>query len=175
MKIQLIKSYPKRSTITDVNGLPVVDEVTQRPKTKLITMWRYAVIGATEQEKAMYKRFRRQDGQDYYKEVRLKSGEMVPVYTSNDFMGKELPLEGYTREDGRIGFSVDTTEADIYTALAEKNPLLAATLASQLVGIMSAGTRVELANEEDDMDDEQENHHQEAFDTKQEEEESEKG
>jgi len=154
MKLTLINSYPKVQTITDANGLPVLDEVTQRPLTKLKKMFRYAVTGATASEKAMYKRFRNQDGVDYYREVALKSGEKVPVYISNQFHGNTVEINGYTREDGRLGFTIDSTQTDIYESMAEQHPTQAAALQAIIVQMKLAGNRAELQNDEDTIDDE---------------------
>lgn len=149
MKLQLINSYKKVSTITDSNGLPVIDEVTGRPLTKLRTMFRYAVTQATEAEKARYKRFRRQDGVDYYREATLVNGDTVPVYVSNDYHGNSVEINSYDREDGRIGFSIDTTLTDIYASLAEQNPTQAAMLQAQIIQMKLADSRVELKNDAD--------------------------
>jgi hypothetical protein len=154
MKLTLIKSYQKVQTITDANGLPVLNELTQRPLTQLKKMFRYAVTEATASEKAMYKRFRNQDGIDYYREVVLKSGEKVPVYVSSQFHGTTVQVDGYTREDGRLGFTVDSTQTDIYESMAEQHPTQAAALQAIIVQMKLAGNRVELQNDEDSIDDE---------------------
>lgn len=154
MKLTLINSYPKVQTITDANGLPVLDEVTQRPLTRLKKMFRYAVTDATAAEKAMYKRFRNQDGVDYYREVTLKTGEKVPVYVSSQFHGNTVEINGYTREDGRLGFTIDSTQTDIYESMAEQHPTQAAALQAIIVQMKLAGNRVELQNGEDSVDDE---------------------
>jgi hypothetical protein len=161
MKMQLIKSYKKPSTITDANGLPVLDTVTGRPLTKLRTMFRYAVVDATPKELAMYKRFRNQDGVDYYREAKLKDGRTVPVYISSEYHGNSVTIDAYDREDGRVGFSVDTTDTDIYASLAEQNPAQAAALQAVVVQMKLADKRAELFNDESTVSEED----NKAFDT----------
>lgn len=136
-KLKLINTYKKLSNVVDANGLPVVEN--GLPKRVLRTMYRYGIVGATPQELVMYKRFRNQDGTNYYRE---ENG--IPLYHSREFLGNEAELKSYTREDGKVGFSVDSTEVDTLTAMAEKFPHLAAGIATQIAQLMLSGGRLEL-------------------------------
>jgi hypothetical protein len=53
-------------------------------------------------------------------------------------------LNHYVREDGKIGFSVDSTEVDTLQAMAEKFPHLAQTLATQIAALMMSGSILQL-------------------------------
>jgi hypothetical protein len=137
MKVQLINSYKKLSTVTDSNGLPVVEN--GAAKKVLRTMFRYGVIGATPEEITLYKRFKNQEGTNYYRE---ENG--VPLFHSREFIGNEAKLNHYVREDGKIGFSVNSTEVDALQAMAEKFPHLAQTLALQISAIMLSGNTLDM-------------------------------
>jgi hypothetical protein len=137
MKVQLINSYKKLSTVTDSNGLPVVEN--GAAKKVLRTMFRYGVIGATPEEITLYKRFKNQEGTNYYRE---ENG--VPLFHSREFIGNEAKLNHYVREDGKIGFSVNSTEVDALQAMAEKFPHLAQTLALQISAIMLSGSTLDM-------------------------------
>lgn len=151
--LRLVNSYKKATTVTDAHGLPVVDTVTGRPLIKVNTLFRYALVDATAKEIALYKKFRRQDGTDYYREGKLVSGETVPIYVSNQYHGNSVTINGYVRENGKIGFSIDSTETDTLQSLAEQFPAMAAALQGQIVASKLAGTKVELINEEAGADD----------------------
>lgn len=137
MKVQLINSYKKLSTVTDSNGLPVVEN--GAVKKVLRTMFRYGVVGASPEELSLYKRFKNQDGTNYYRE---ENG--VPLFHSREFIGNEAKLNHYVREDGKIGFSVNSTEVDALQAMAEKFPHLAQTLALQISAIMLSGNTLDM-------------------------------
>jgi hypothetical protein len=137
MKVQLINSYKKLSTVTDSNGLPVVEN--GAAKKVLRTMFRYGVVGATPEEITLYKRFKNQEGTNYYRE---ENG--VPLFHSREFIGNEAKLNHYVREDGKIGFSVNSTEVDALQAMAEKFPHLAQTLALQISAIMLSGSTLDM-------------------------------
>lgn len=137
MKVQLINSYKKLSTVTDSNGLPVVENGVA--KKVLRTMFRYGVVGATPEEIALYKRFKNQEGTNYYRE---ENG--VPLFHSREFIGNEAKLNHYVREDGKIGFSVNSTEVDALQAMAEKFPHLAVTLSTQIAALMMSGTLLDM-------------------------------
>lgn len=137
MKVQLINSYKKLSTVTDSNGLPVVEN--GAAKKVLRTMFRYGIIGATPEEITLYKRFKNQEGTNYYRE---ENG--VPLFHSREFIGNEAKLNHYVREDGKIGFSVNSTEVDALQAMAEKFPHLAQTLALQISAIMLSGNTLDM-------------------------------
>jgi hypothetical protein len=137
MKVQLINSYKKLSTVTDSNGLPVVEN--GAAKKVLRTMFRYGVVGATPEEITLYKRFKNQEGTNYYRE---ENG--VPLFHSREFIGNEAKLNHYVREDGKIGFSVNSTEVDALQAMAEKFPHLAQTLALQISAIMLSGNTLDM-------------------------------
>jgi hypothetical protein len=137
MKVQLINSYKKLSTVTDSNGLPVVEN--GAAKKVLRTMFRYGIVGATPEEITLYKRFKNQEGTNYYRE---ENG--VPLFHSREFIGNEAKLNHYVREDGKIGFSVNSTEVDALQAMAEKFPHLAQTLALQISAIMLSGNTLDM-------------------------------
>ncbi len=148
MKLKLINSYKKRVAVLDSNGLPIKDSL-GRPVFELNTLFRYGITGATAEELNKYRRFRNQDGTDYYRE---DSG--VPLYHSNTFLGNEANIRSYEREDGRVGFSVDDTQVDSLNALAKQlnNPELSATIATQIMNIRLNGSLLELKSEGDDPD-----------------------
>jgi hypothetical protein len=139
MKVQLINSYKKLSTVTE-NGLPVLDAQGNQVK-RLKTMFRYGLVGATPTELELYKRFRSQDGVNYYRE---ENG--VALFHSNEFIGNSATLNHYVKEDGKIGFSVNTTEIDTMQAMAEKYPHMAVTLGNQIAALMLAGNTLKLDN-----------------------------
>jgi len=136
MKVQLINSYKKLSTVTE-NGLPVLENGVA--KKVLRTMFRYGIVGATPDELGLYKRFKNQDGTNYYREEKG-----VPLFHSREYIGTEAKLNHYVREDGKIGFSVDSTEVDTLQAMAEKFPHLAQTLATQIAALMMSGSILQL-------------------------------
>lgn len=137
MKVKLINSYKKLSKVVE-NGLPVLDAKGNQV-TKLKTMFRYGIVGATPAEIAQYKRFRSQDGVNYYREEKG-----VPLFHSTEFLGNEAALSSYTREDGRMGFSVNTTEVDSLIALMQKYPEMTNALTNQIANIMLSGTTLKL-------------------------------
>lgn len=136
-KLKIINTYKKLSTVVDANGLPVVEN--GLPKRTLRTMFRYGIVDATPQEIALYKRFKNQDGTNYYREEKG-----IPLYHAREFLGNECKLTSYTREDGKIGFTVDSTEIDTLTSMAEKFPHLAAGISTQIAALMLSGSRLEL-------------------------------
>lgn len=148
MKVQLINSYKKLSNVTE-NGLPVLDGQGNQVK-KVKTMFRYGITGATPAEITAYKRYRSQDGTNYYREEKG-----VPLFHSTEFLGKEASLTQYVREDGKLGFSVNTTEVDSLQAMAEKYPHLAVTLGNQIASMMLAGNTLNLDKVSDHDDVEQ--------------------
>jgi hypothetical protein len=138
MKVQLINSYKKLSNVTE-NGLPVlVNGVVQK---NLRTMFRYGVTGATPEELSLYKRFKNQDGTNYYRE---ENG--VALFHSREFIGNEAKLNHYVREDGKLGFSVNSTEVDTLQAMADKFPHLAVTLSTQITALMLSGSMLNLGD-----------------------------
>jgi hypothetical protein len=151
MKVQLINSYKKLSNVTE-NGLPVLDKNGIQVK-KLRTMFRYGLVGYTPAELALYKRYRSQDGANYYRE-----DKGVPLFHSTEFLGNSAVLNHYTREDGRVGFAVNTTEIDALQAMAEKYPHLAVSLGNQIASLMLAGDTMKLddvkVDEEEEVEDE---------------------
>jgi hypothetical protein len=147
MKVQLINSYKKLSNVTE-NGLPVLDKNGIQVK-KLKTMFRYGLIGYTAAELALYKRFRSQDGTNYYRE-----DKGTPLFHSTEFLGNSAVLNHYTREDGRVGFAVNTTEVDALQAMAEKYPHLAVTLGNQIAAMMLAGDTLKLEDVKVDEEEE---------------------
>lgn len=149
MKVQLINSYKKLSGVTE-NGLPVLDAQGNQVK-RVKTMFRYGIVGATPAELSAYKRFKSQDGTNYYREE-----NRIPLFHSTEFLGREASLTQYTREDGRIGFSVNTTEVDTLQAMAQKYPEMAGTFAAQISAIMLSGTTLNLDKIAADQDPEEE-------------------
>jgi hypothetical protein len=151
MKVQLINSYKNLSNVTE-NGLPVLDSNGIQVK-KLKTMFRYGLVGYTPAELGLYKRFRSQDGTNYYRE-----DKGVPLFHSTEFLGNSAVLNSYSREDGRVGFAVNTTEIDALQAMAEKYPHLAVSLGNQIASLMLAGDTMKLedvkVDEEEQVEDE---------------------
>jgi hypothetical protein len=137
-KLKLINTYKKLSNVVDASGMPVVEN--GLPKRVLRTMYRYGIVSATPEELAMYKKFKNQEGTNYYREEKG-----VPLYHSREFLGNETTLQGYVREDGKVGFSVDSTEVDTLTAMAEKFPHLSAGIATQIAQLMLSGGRLQLS------------------------------
>lgn len=162
MKLKLINGYEKAFVIKNDLGLPVVDELTNKPVTQRVTMWRYGVVDAKPNEIAMYKQFKRQDGKDYYSILKdennkpiLINGKEVPLYHTSTHMGKEKTLSYYVKEDGRIGFAADNTELLELKAMAEKYPALAASLQMQMMTMETQGSRLILNSSEDENGDSQ--------------------
>ena len=162
MKLKLINGYEKARIIKNDLGLPVVDELTNKPVTQVVTMWRYGVVDATPKEIAMYKQFKRQDGKDYYNVLkdqdnnpRLVNGKEVPLYHTSTHMGKEKTLSYYVKEDGRIGFAADNTELLELKEMANKYPALAASLQMQMMSMETQGSRLILSSNEDEIGDSQ--------------------
>jgi hypothetical protein len=158
MKLKLINGYEKARIIKNDLGLPVVDELTNKPVTQVVTMWRYGVVDATPKEIAMYKQFKRQDGKDYYNVLkdqdnnpRLVNGKEVPLYHTSTHMGKEKTLSYYVKEDGRIGFAADNTELLELKEMANKYPALAASLQMQMMSMETQGSRLILSAIEDEI------------------------
>lgn len=158
MKLKLINGYEKARILKNDLGLPVVDELTNRPVTQVVTMWRYGVIDATPKEIAMYKQFKRQDGKDYYTVLKdqdsnpkLVNGKEVPLYHTGTHMGKEKTLSYYVKEDGRIGFAADNTELLELKEMANKYPALAASLQMQMMTMETQGSRLILSSVEDEI------------------------
>jgi len=158
MKLKLINGYEKARVIKNDLGLPVVDELTNKPVTQVVTMWRYGVVDATPKEIAMYKQFKRQDGKDYYNVLkdqdnnpRLVNGKEVPLYHTSTHMGKEKTLSYYVKEDGRIGFAADNTELLELKEMANKYPALAASLQMQMMSMETQGSRLILSAIEDEI------------------------
>jgi len=157
MKLKLINGYEKARIIKDVNGLPVLNEVTNKPLTEVVTMWRYGIMDASPKELAMYKQFKRQDGTDYYKVLttpegkpQLIGGKEVPLYHTSTHMGKEKQLSYYVKEDGKIGFAADNTELLELKAQAIKYPALASAIQMQMQALENQGGRLILASREDE-------------------------
>jgi len=162
MKLKLINGYEKARVIKNDLGLPVVDELTNKPVTQVVTMWRYGIVDATPKEIAMYKQFKRQDGKDYYNVLkdqdnnpRLVNGKEVPLYHTSTHMGKEKTLSYYVKEDGRIGFAADNTELLELKEMANKYPALAASLQMQMMTMETQGSRLILSSNEDEIGDSQ--------------------
>lgn len=143
MKVKLIRTYVKNVEQKDENGLPIVDQF-GRPVKQLKDMFLYGIVEATADEKELYRTFRTQDGEDYYRE---ENG--VPLYHSNRSFGYEAVLNGYTREDGTVGFSLeDTKVVMLKAALAEVGhlPGMAEMLGAQIAQARLYGTQLDLAN-----------------------------
>ena len=114
MKVQLINSYKKLSNVTDSNGLPVVEN--GAAKKVLRTMFRYGVIGATPEEITLYKRFKNQEGTNYYREENGK-----PKWFDREFYGFDCcEVKLFERADGTKGFKTVNTMVDAYAVLAEQ-------------------------------------------------------
>lgn len=158
MKLKLINGYEKARIIKDANGLPILNEVTNKPLTEIVTMWRYGIMEATPKEIAMYKQFKRQDGTDYYKVLttpegkpQLVGGKEVPLYHTSTHMGKEKQLSYYVKEDGKIGFAADNTEMLELKAQAIKYPALANAIQMQMQAMENQGGRLILSSNEDEL------------------------
>lgn len=139
MRLVLINSYKKMSTVTDSE--------TGAETKKVRTNFRYGIKDCTPQELTLYKRFRNQDGTNYYREEKG-----VPLFHSREFLGDDCGIRGYVLEDGRIGFSVETTEVDRLKALAEQYPDMAPQLNRQISTIMLSGKRINLDDKADNDD-----------------------
>ena len=153
MKLNLINSYPKFRVTKDAQGLPVLDKETGKEKGQLVKMFRYALLDATPAEIALYKKFKTQDGANYYREsTEIINGKKRPLW-HGEYLGKEVTLRSYVRTDGKIGFSADTTEVDELMALAAKFPDMADTLHAKVVNLQLSGKRIIL--DETNQDDEE--------------------
>lgn len=148
MKLKLIQTYKKLSNLKDASGMPVVENGV--PKRVRKTMFRYGIVGATPEQIALYKRFKNQDGTNYYRE---EAG--VPIYVSSEFLGNEVPLNHYTTAEGKVGFTVDSTEVDSLMAMAEKFPALAGSISLQIQGILMSGNRLVLTGAEEEVEEEE--------------------
>ena len=153
MKLRLLNSYPKFRVTKDAQGLPVLDKETGKEKGQLVKMFRYALFDATPAELSQYKKFKTQDGANYYREEKV-NGKTRPLW-HGEYLGREVTLRSYTRNDGKIGFSADTTEVDELMALATKFPDMADTLNAKIVNLQLSGARIILDAENQD-DEEQE-------------------
>jgi len=144
-KLQLIKPYPKRVQHTDVNGNPLVDQF-GRPVSEVIDMFLYGLVDYTDEELDLYKTFRTQDGEDYYRE---ENG--VPLFHSSRSYGYEVGLDFYEREDGSVGVSMeDTTVVMLKATLKEIGhlPGMAEMLGAQISQARLSGKRLDLKNPE---------------------------
>lgn len=149
-KLQLIKPYPKRVTKKDEQGNALVDQF-GRPITEVIDMFLYGLADYTNEELELYKTFRTQDGEDYYRE---EAG--VPLYHSSRSYGYEAGLEFYEREDGTVGASIeDTVVVMLKATLKEVGhlPGMAELLGAQIAKARTTGTRLILKNEKDKTED----------------------
>lgn len=155
MKLNLLNSYPKFKVTKDAQGLPVLDKETGKEKGKLVKLFRYALLEATPAEIALYKKFKTQDGKNYYREsTELIGGKKRPLW-HGEHIGREVTLRSYVRADGKVGFSADTTEVDELMAMAEKYPDMAESLHAKVVNLQLSGKRITLDDENQD-DEEQE-------------------
>jgi hypothetical protein len=155
MKLHLLNSYPKFKVTKDAQGEPVLDKETGKAKGQLVKMFRYALLEATPAELALYKKFKTQDGKNYYREsTELIEGKKRPLW-HGEHIGREVTLRSYVRTDGKIGFSADTTEVDELMAMAAKFPDMADTLHAKVVNLQLSGKRIILDDENQD-DEEQE-------------------
>jgi len=155
MKLRLINSYKKRRTVKDpITGNPVMNVLTgkEEKEAKPTTYFRYGVMEATKEELLLYKKFKLQDG-PYYKEE-LIEGKKRPLW-HGEYLGKEVILKGYKREDGRIGFSADTTDIDELIQLGEKFPAMKAQLDAQIAGMQLSGRRWNLDEKAADLEEEE--------------------
>jgi hypothetical protein len=156
MKLRLINSYKKRKTVKDpLTGKALIDPLTGKEvrEDKPTIMFRYGVMTATPEESLLYKKFKLQDGA-YYREEVIEGKKRALWH--GEFIGKEITLKGYKREDGRIGFSVDTTENDMLNAMAAMYPDMAATFQAQAASNAMKGRTWNLEEKESD-DEEDEN------------------
>ena len=64
-------------------------------------------------------------------------------------------MKGYKREDGRIGFSADTTDIDELIQLGEKFPAMKAQLDAQIAGMQLSGRRWNLDEKAADLEEEE--------------------
>ena len=142
-KLQLIKPYPKRVTKKDEQGNDLLDQF-GRPITEVIDMFLYGLTDYTDEELELYKTFRTQDGEDYYREEKG-----VPLYHSSRSYGYEVGLDFYEREDGTVGVSMeDTLVVMLKATLKEVGhlPGMAEMLGSQIAQARLKGTRLDLKN-----------------------------
>ena len=102
MKLRMLNSYLKFRELKDAQGNVILDKETQKVKGNLVTLWRYAVCDATPQELALYKKFKTQDGKNYYREEKI-GNKTYPLW-HGDYLGREVTLRSYTRQDGKLGF-----------------------------------------------------------------------
>lgn len=147
MKVKLIRTYVKNVEQKDENGLPLVDQF-GRPIKELKDMFLYGITEASAEEKELYRQFRTQDGEDWYRE---QNG--VPLYHSNRSFGYEAELHGYTREDGTVGFSVEDTKVVMLKAtLAEVGhlPGMAEMIGAQIAQARLSGAKLDLSNTKPD-------------------------
>lgn len=158
-KIKLIDSYKqavvKRDTetnevLTTLDGKPVYER-DARGKIRFTIKFLYGWNEWEEDELDLYKDFKAQDGADYYRE----SDGGVPYYHSDTHFGMDAVIEGYTREDGRIGFAVKDTDASIIRSQMDGEfadfPEIRAELGRKLLHILSAGTRMDVKAKEKEL------------------------
>ena len=142
-KLQLIKPYPKRVTKKDEQGNDLVDQF-GRPVTELIDMFLYGLVDYTPEQLELYKTFRTQDGEDYYREEKG-----VPLFHSSRSYGYEVGLDFYTREDGTVGTSIEDTQVIMLKAALKEVghlPGMAEMLGAQISMARLTGKRLDLNN-----------------------------
>ena len=147
----MLNSYPKFRELKDAQGNVVLDKETQKVKGNLVKLFRYALCDATPQELALYKKFKTQDGKNYYREEKI-GNKTYPLW-HGDYLGREVTLRCYTRQDGKLGFSADTTEVDELVALGQRFPDMQETLNAKIINLQLSGKRIIL--DETNQDDEE--------------------
>lgn len=138
-KMKLLKAYKRNVEVLDANGLPVKDALTGKPLRTTRNIFRYALVNLTPQELALFKRFKRQDGEDYYRE---EGG--YPLHFTSEHFGREAEIEHYITEEGRVGWSVNQTETIELEDMAAKYPALQAMIAEQIMQKKLAGKVLKL-------------------------------
>jgi hypothetical protein len=106
------------------------------------TRFRYAVTQATEEERAMFKKWKTQDGEDYYREEKG-----LPIHVTSVFYANEITMRGYKREDNTVGFSIDDSNVDKITSMMSEfgsNPAIATELAKMAIAERSKGMALDI-------------------------------
>lgn len=153
MKIQLKGSYTKRVTVKDALGQPVLNEV-GREKTEPRDFFRYAVVKATDKEKAEIKEMQAQSGTDYYKEE-----DGFPILTVGQFYGMEAEGLIYRRETtNQLSFTVDQTEMNVMKAVAGQFESQRSGLEAQMAAKLLSGKKLVTStfHEEEEEEEEEE-------------------
>jgi DNA polymerase-3 subunit epsilon len=140
-KLQLVNQFKETSMVFGTNGKPIIES--GAPLKKSVTLFRYAIVGANSQQKAIYKKYANQNGHSNYLEI-----NGYPIYITHEFMGNLCEFHCTRLEDDSLIFVWDSREIDALQAMAEKYPHLAVSLGNQIAALMLAGNQLDLGDSE---------------------------